>query len=62
MRDRPDDVADWVIFIEAIEVEPLDSLWQDGMLSEASLQQHGAARAALGTYRLHYALSAEDLR
>ena len=61
MRDRPDDVADWVIFIEAIEVGPLEPLWQDGVLSEASLKQHGAARAALGTYRLHYTLSAEDL-
>ncbi|MBT5264418.1 MAG: hypothetical protein HOL85_06290 [Rhodospirillaceae bacterium] len=61
MRDRPDDVADWVLFLEAIEVEPLDPLWKGGALSEASLMQHGATRAALGTYRLHYALSNEDL-
>lgn len=61
MRDRPDDVADWVVFVEAIEVAVLDPLWHGGALSAASLTDHGAARAALGTYRLHFALSAEDL-
>ena len=61
MRDRPDDVADWVVFIEGIEVGPLDPLWHGGVLSEASLAEHGAAHAALGTYRLHYTLSAEEL-
>jgi hypothetical protein len=61
MRDRPDDVADWVFFVEGIEVEPLDPLWRGGALSTASLNEHGAMKASLGTYRLHYALSAEDL-
>jgi hypothetical protein len=62
MRDRPDDVADWVLFVEGIEAEPLDRLWRGGPLSEASLLEHGASKAALGTYRLHFTLSAEDLR
>ena len=61
MRDRPDDVADWVLFVEAIEAEPLDPMWRGGALSETSLMEHGAAMAALGTYRLHYTLSSEDL-
>jgi hypothetical protein len=61
MRDRPDDVADWVVFVEGIEANPLDPLWRGGSLSEASLKANGASKAALGTYRLHFALSAEDM-
>jgi len=61
MRDRPDDVADWVLFVEGIEVDPLDPLWRGGELSEAALKANGARSAALGTYRLHYGLSNEDL-
>ncbi len=61
MRERPDDVADWVLFVEGIEDTPLTPLWRGGALSEKSLKDHGAAKAALGTYRLHFALSNEDL-
>jgi hypothetical protein len=61
MRDRPDDVADWVVFVEGIEAAPLDPLWRDGDLSEQTLKEHGASSAALGTYRLHFTLSNEDL-
>ncbi len=61
MRGHPDDVADLVMFVEGIEAELLDPLWQSGVIGEASLVEHGAAIAALGTYKLHYALSNEDL-
>ncbi len=61
MREKPDEIADWIIFIEGIEVAPLDPLWNDGVLSESTLIQHGARAADMGTYRLHFALSSEDL-
>jgi hypothetical protein len=61
MREKPDEIADWIIFIEGIEAAPLDSLWKDGVFSEVSLIQHGARAADIGTYRLHFALSSEDL-
>ena len=62
MRGRPDDVADLVVFVEGIEVSPLDELWKNGILSQDSFIQHGAKNANLGTYRLHFSLSNEDLR
>ena len=61
MRDKPDDVADWVLFVESVEADRLNPLWRDGELSEAALKKKGVLSAALGTYRLHYTLSAEDL-
>jgi len=61
MRDKPDEIADWIIFIEGIEVAPLNHLWRNGVMSEASLIEHGARTADTGTYKLHFALSSEDL-
>ncbi len=62
MRGRPDEVAGLVVFVEGIEAGALDPLWKGGgPLSEAAFRARGAAEAAVGTYRLHYALSAEDL-
>ena len=61
MRGKPDEIADWIIFIEAIEVAPLNLLWHDGLMSEASLIERGARAADIGTYKLHFALSSEDL-
>jgi len=61
MRDKPDEIADWIIFIEGIEVAPLNHLWRNGVMSEASLIEHGARTADTGTYKLHFALSSGDL-
>ena len=61
MRGSPDEIADWIIFAEAIEVAPLDELRKNGVLSESSLIGHGAQSANIGTYRLHFCLSSEDL-
>lgn len=63
MRDHPDDVADWVLFVEGIEAAPLYPLWKgEGELSENGLVARGAVNVSLGTYRLHYGLSADELR
>ena len=61
MRGHPDEIADWIILAEAIEPTPLDDLGKNGVLSERSLVNHGARSAAIGTYRLHFCLSSEDL-
>ncbi|MBH69624.1 MAG: hypothetical protein CMM58_14810 [Rhodospirillaceae bacterium] len=61
MRDRPDEIADWIIFVEGIEESPLKNLWTTDVLSEDSLLKNGAKTAAIGTYRLHFCLSAQDL-
>lgn len=61
MRENPDQIADWILFIEGIEVGPLNNLWHGGIFSENSLIDHGAKTADIGTYRLHFALSSEDL-
>lgn len=60
LRGRPDDIADGVLFVEAIDAPPLASL-RTGSLSPAALGARGATGVAIGTYRLHYSLSAGDL-
>ena len=62
MRGQPDAVADWVMLVEGIEGETLDLLHPEGMLSQQAFKAHGAVATTLGTYRLHYTLSAEDLQ
>jgi len=42
-------------------VAPLNHLWRNGVMSEASLIEHGARTADTGTYKLHFALSSGDL-
>ena len=61
LRDRPDEVADWVLLVEAIEAAIIGRLRSDGVLTESALKAQGASRVALGLYALHYALSKEDL-
>ena len=61
LREKPDQIADWIIFIEAIEEEALLQIWTDNYLSEKSLIQNGASSANIGTYKLHFSLSSEDL-
>lgn len=60
MRDKADEVADWVYLVEAIEPEFLAPLRQDE-LADASLSAHGAAGVTAGLYRLHYTLDAVEL-
>jgi len=60
MRDKADEIADWVFLVEAIEPEFLAALRQDE-LSDANLAEHGAAQVIAGLYRLHYTLDAMEL-
>lgn len=60
MRDRPDAVADWVLFVEAIEPEVLRDL-RAGALSDAAMARNGVTGPEAGLYRFHYGLSKQDL-
>ena len=61
MREKPDEIADWIIFIEAIDEKTLLKIWTNECLSEKLLIKNGAASASIGTYKLHFSLSSEDL-
>jgi hypothetical protein len=57
MRARPDEVAEWILLIEGVGVEPLIALRGD-ICSDAALTGAGAAPAiARGCYQLQFALS-----
>ena len=60
LRERPDQIADGVILIEAIEAEPLFALRGD-VLSDSALIANGAEAPVAGVYRLHYGLSRVEL-
>ena len=57
----PIKVADWIIFIEAIDDKTLLKIWDDEYLLEPALIKNGACSANIGTYKLHFSLSPEDL-
>ena len=61
MREKPDEVADWIIFIEAIDDKTLLKVWNHEYISEQVLIKNGAFSASIGTYKLHFSLSSEDL-
>ena len=61
MREKPDKVADWIIFIEAIDDKTLLKIWDDEYMLEPALIKNGACSASIGTYKLHFSLSPEDL-
>ncbi|MDP6389795.1 MAG: hypothetical protein QF654_07885 [Alphaproteobacteria bacterium] len=61
LRATPDEVADWVAMIEAIEPELLADL-RRAELSDDSLAAQGATDLAAGVYRLHCALGEDELR
>ena len=61
MREKPDEVTDWIIFIEAIDDKTLLKIWDNKYLSEKALIENGAHSASIGTYKLHFSLSSEDL-
>ena len=61
LRDAPDEVADWVVLVEAMRPEPLQGLLA-GELSEPALGAHDAAggqRAAI--YHLLHILNEDEL-
>jgi hypothetical protein len=59
LRDRPDALARWVILLEAIGPEALESACGE-VLSAETLARHGATEdSALGIYRLQYCLGRE---
>ena len=57
----PIKVADWIIFIEAIDDTTLLKIWDDEYMLEPALIKNGACSASIGTYKLHFSLSSEDL-
>jgi hypothetical protein len=59
IRKGRDEVAEQVIFIEAIEADALCALREDA-LGDADLQAHGGSAAAAGVYRLHFTLTAAE--
>jgi len=60
LRAAPDQIADWVLLVDAIEPETLAGL-RAGDLADRVLSGHGLADIAAGIYRLHYSLRQEDL-
>jgi len=61
LRDRPDDIADWVLLIDGYDRNAVTAV-RDDHLSAATLQQHGARpgpTAAL--YELEHCVSDADL-
>jgi len=61
MREKPDEVTDWIIFIESIDEKTLLQIWDNKYASEEALIKNGAYSASIGTYKLHFSLSSEDL-
>ena len=61
MRGRADDVADWVILVEGLEVQYLEAL-REKELSDAALAAAGAANMNAGLYRLHFVLNKADMK
>ncbi|MCL4766514.1 MAG: hypothetical protein KJZ80_09810 [Hyphomicrobiaceae bacterium] len=61
LRSQPDQIADWVILIEAIEADALRSARQDAA-SDAALRRAGAGSSInRGTYRLQFGLTKAEL-
>jgi hypothetical protein len=61
IRNEPDQIADWVVMIEAIEAEHLHVV-RRGAASERAFAAHGIARGTdRGIYRLQFALTKQQL-
>ncbi len=61
LRDAPDEVADWVVLVEAMAPVPLETLLDED-LSEAALGGHGATGGQLSAiYRLLHILHGDEL-
>ena len=56
IRDKPDEVARWVVLVEGVDADIVGRACREA-LSPAALEAHGAERGAItGIYRLHYIL------
>lgn len=61
LRTQPDQIADWVVLIEAVEAEALQNARRNAG-SDTALQRAGAGPDLLrGIYRLQYALTRTEL-
>ena len=61
IRGVPDQIADWIMLIEAVEPEPVDALRRDAASIDA-FRGCGAGEAiARGLYRLQFALTKAEL-
>jgi hypothetical protein len=56
LRGGPDQVADWILLIEAVEPEPVDAL-RSGAVANEALRACGAEEIERGLYRLQFALT-----
>lgn len=59
IRQGSDEVADTVLFVEALEPAPLEALREDA-LSDGQLEAHGGGPGQWGVYRLHFALTSPE--
>lgn len=61
LRAAPDEVADWVVLVEALDARPLERL-ADGELGGEPLRAQGAGELQnVALYRLYHALSESEL-
>lgn len=60
LRGGPDQVADWILLIEAVEAEPVDALRSSAVSNEA-LRACGADEVERVLYRLQFALTKAEL-
>ena len=60
MRERADEVAEWVVLVEGLAPSYLETLRQ-GALSDTTLTEAGAVQVNAGLYRLHFALAKTDM-
>ena len=61
LRGQPDQIADWIVLIEAVEEQPLRT-GRDGAASDAALRNAGAGPEIVrGIHRLQFALTNSEL-
>lgn len=57
LRDQEDKVASWVLLVDGIETEAVESACRDQLSPEALSRRGAAGNTLLGVYRLLYCLS-----
>jgi len=61
IRDRPDEIADWVIMVEAVDVQAVDEARSTVLSASALVDAGAAAEPHVGVYRFLYGLSETEL-
>ena len=61
LRDRADDVAAWILLVEAVDVQAIERLETGGHLTDRLIAEGAEPAMRAGTYALQYALSASQL-